>query len=677
MSLGPPSFTPAIEILHGETVVDPYQWLEYRGLPETNHWIYEQRKRSEAYFAACPGISTIRTRVRNYLDVETLDQPSRVRGRYFYRRRKPSEEQACIYSRDIATGEERLLVDPAVDGKLASVSIYRISDDGNIMAYELRCGGEDKTAVGFIDVNRGCSLGARIKAGYPRGLVLRPQEGGFYYCHENRGDSDEHAIRFRSFGESGAGRVVFRAPRSRESRLLVTADTVHLGILWLRESLGRPISDFLIAVLREDLRWVKVFCEKDRSFHPFLHQGRIFAGQVTAEDESSISEFSSDGREIRTVVSAGATPIREIAVAADRIYVNRFDYRAADISCWSLNGNRLGSVDTPQDGTITLLPHRSANEQSIFYAFESFEQPPTLFEYDSTGRSRVFHRRSLEGEATSLRVSHCTFPGKDGTEVPLTLVRKSGRSPDCEGPAVLTVYGGFGASMTPQFSVLATILIENGALLALAHIRGGGEFGARWHEAGCKRNRQTGIDDLLSSAEWLCNRGITTPKQLGIFGASNAGLMVAAAMTQRPSLFGAVLSIAPLLDMVRYEHFDLAVRWRSEYGTVKNPDDFRALISYSPYHRIKEDVNYPPTMFVVGDRDDRCNPAHVRKTAARLQNRLAQISPVIVDDSEDRGHMPALPLSVRVDALALRIAFLSRELNIAPPSGGHSEAICH
>jgi prolyl oligopeptidase len=251
------------------------------------------------------------------------------------------------------------------------------------------------------------------------------------------------------------------------------------------------------------------------------------------------------------------------------------------------------------------------------------------------------------------------------------------RLPDRRAPVILTVYGGFGAPITPQFSVLATILMEGGATLALAHIRGGGEFGKRWHETGSKRNRQTGIGDLLAAAEWLCNRGITIPKQLGTFGGSNAGLMVAAAMTQRPDLFGAVLCIAPLLEMVRYEYFDRAARWRDEYGTVEDPEDFRALLSYSPYHRVEEKVDYPPTMFVAGDRDDRCNPAHVRKMAARLQNCPAQISSVIVDYSDERGHMPTLPFSIRVEALARRIAFLSRELGITQPAGGHHGAVCH
>jgi prolyl oligopeptidase len=202
------------------------------------------------------------------------------------------------------------------------------------------------------------------------------------------------------------------------------------------------------------------------------------------------------------------------------------------------------------------------------------------------------------------------------------------------------------------------------------HIRGGGEFGKAWHDAGRARNRQTSFDDFIAAAEWLCDQGATTPCQLGIFGGSNSGLLVAAAMTQRPDLFGAMVCIAPLLDMVRYEQFDEAVKWRREYGTVDDPEDFRALYAYSPYHHVAEDVDYPPILFVTGDQDDRCNPAHVRKMAARLQGRSVQKSIVIVDYSQERGHSPVLPLSVRIPALARRITFLCRELNITIPEGG-------
>jgi prolyl oligopeptidase len=227
-----------------------------------------------------------------------------------------------------------------------------------------------------------------------------------------------------------------------------------------------------------------------------------------------------------------------------------------------------------------------------------------------------------------------------------------------------------------MFSVLVALLLDCGAHFALPHIRGGGEFGNGWHNAGRRRNRQTSFDDFFAAAEWLCREGITSPSQLAIFGGSNSGLLVGVAMTQRPELFRAVLCIAPLLDMVRYEYFDQALKWREEYGSCENEEDFLALYAYSPYHRISANGEYPAVLFVAGDKDDRCTPAHVRKMAARLLGSTSQNGPVLVDYSIERGHSPVLPLSVRIEALARRVVFLCRELNLPFLRGDRHETVC-
>jgi prolyl oligopeptidase len=234
---------------------------------------------------------------------------------------------------------------------------------------------------------------------------------------------------------------------------------------------------------------------------------------------------------------------------------------------------------------------------------------------------------------------------------------------------LMTSYGGFGVSQTPKYSPLVEIMLGLDVVVTIPHIRGGGEFGEEWHTAGRRRQRQISFDDFISGAEWLCKGGITAPRKLGIYGGSNAGLLVAAVMTQRPDLMQAVLCIAPLLDMIRYERFDRAARWKDEYGTVEDADDFFSLYRFSPYHQVLERVNYPSTLFVSGDQDDRCNPAHARKMTARLQNRPSQTNPILLDYSKERGHAAAMPLSFRVDALTLRLAFLCRELKVTVTRG--------
>jgi prolyl oligopeptidase len=340
-----------------------------------------------------------------------------------------------------------------------------------------------------------------------------------------------------------------------------------------------------------------------------------------------------------------------------------------------LQGEERPQVNFPLEGTVRWL-HDLGDGSSLFLSCESFTQPPEIFEYiPASGALTVWYERPSSQAFTSVKVRRTTYTSLDETEIPITLV---GRHPpsDAESaiPVIMTSYGGFGVPMTPQFSVLVTLLLECGTLFALPHIRGGGDFGKMWHDAGRKRGRQKSIDDFVAAADWLCREGVTTPLQLGMFGGSNSGLLVAAAMTQRPDLFRAVLCIAPLLDMVRYEHFDEAAKWSDEYGTCQNREDFLALLSYSPYHQVRDDLGYPSVLFVSGDKDDRCNPAHARKMAARLLENREQAATVLLDYSGERGHSPVLPLNVRIDALARRMAFLCRELNLSFSDGGVHEA---
>jgi prolyl oligopeptidase len=234
---------------------------------------------------------------------------------------------------------------------------------------------------------------------------------------------------------------------------------------------------------------------------------------------------------------------------------------------------------------------------------------------------------------------------------------------------IMTSYGGFGLTLTPQFSIFVSVMLELGFLFALPEIRGGGENGRQWHEAARRRNRQVAFDDFIAAAEWLCARGFTAPDKLAIFGGSNSAILVGAAITQRPDLFRAALCVAPLFDMLRYHLFDRADIWSYEYGTADDPEDFRALNAYSPYHNVRENANYPAVLLVCGDQDTRCNPAHARKMTARLQDRPAQQSSILIDHSAERGHAPTLPLSVRINALTDRIAFLCHELGVALPQG--------
>jgi prolyl oligopeptidase len=662
------------EVIHGVTVADPYRWLEEDSLPETREWIERQQECCHRYFTNCGYMDAIRTRVRAHLHREVVDQPIKQGNRYFYRRRDPEQEQACIYTRHSLHAVETQLVNPETLGRFASVGIYRVSEDGNLLAYEVRVGGEDRKAVHFLDVENGRPLPDNIESGYARGLVFGPANLGFYYCHERLSDARQHEILFHSFIEDKADQPVFRAERSRNSRLVLTGDGKHLGALWIHPQATGLVADFWVTPQDQPNAWRQVFANQRLPLVPILYEGRLFCLSYVSAPRGRLVEVDSRGIEIRIVIPEQETPIRQLTMSAGKVYTSHLRDFVQSVRIWTLSGQQVGEIELPDGGAVELVTQNN-HENGLFYTYESFTQPTMTLEYlPDSGRSRVWHRthQLLNGDPAS--VEQIIYPSSDGVQVAMTLVRVgNNRASSGSTPVLMSSYGGFGVPSTPQFSVLVTILLECGAVFALPHIRGGGELGNAWHEAARGRKRQTSFDDFLAAAKWLCREGVTSPQKLAIFGGSNSGLLVGAAMTQRPDLFRAVLCIAPLLDMIRYEQFDQATRWREEYGTVDNPEDFAALYCYSPYHRVCEATDYPAVMFVTGDKDDRCNPAHVRKMAARLKERAAQTHPILVDYSQERGHAPVMPLSVRTEALARRIAFLCRELDIPIDPGGVRE----
>lgn len=662
---------PVEEVLHGVTVTDPYRWLEDRGSPETEEWIARQQRLLAAYFSSFQGLNTLRTRISHFLNVEVIDQVACIGDLCFYRRRDRNQEQACIWVRNMATAQERVLVNPNKQGPFVSAAIHCISDSGSLLAYEVKQGGEDTKALHVVDVGSGRTLVEHLESGSARGFAFVSNNTGFYYCHETAGVTEDHTIRLRRFGRlMEADRVVLRMARTPRSKLVLMSDQFHLGAAYFHDNGSDVAADFYLASRSQDQQWTCVFANKTLPCAPFLKSKRILMLTEDGAPNGRIVELSEEGIISRIIVPEWEFRIQQLSIAGEYVYVSYVIPWKTVVRVYSLSGKYLESFNTPGNGSIKLFPSYGNRSDRLFYSCESFTEPPTIFHYQpETRKSEVWARRSISLDHARYHIRRINYRSKDGTEIPMTLVMLNDVASANERPAILTSYGGFGVSMTPQFSVLVEIMLEFGAVFAVPNIRGGSEFGKTWHEAARRGKRQVAVDDFISAAEFLCARRVTSPHKLAIFGGSNSGLLIGAALTQRPDLFRAALCIASLLDMVRYERFGRARKWETEYGTVTEPADFHALYAYSPYHHIKNALNYPSTLFVAGDKDDRCDPAHVRKMAARLQDRVAQQNPILVDYSRERGHSPVLPLSVRIEALTRRVAFLCQELNIPLASG--------
>jgi prolyl oligopeptidase len=676
---------PAIaETIHGVSVADPYRWLEDRTSTATEHWIGEQRATFDRYLESLGPLNSLRKRVTDFVDVETIDQIGRVQNRYFYRRRDVGQQQGSIFVMDSVDHSERLLVSPSIRGPFASISIDEISSDGSLLAYEIKQGGDHTKEIRFVEVDTALTIPDHLPRGLARGLALRNANDGFYYCHEfSDGTSSpdrDHAIVLHCLGSLiDSDKTLLTLPRAQSSKLVLAHGGEMMGAIYYHERSGVPAIDFYCARQTQDDNWKCICRNEPRPFSPFFHRGRLFAHKFQNAPNGEIVEIDvTNGNLVSLIVPEWNAPVKQCVIVQNLLYVSYLVGTETHVRIWSLNGEFLGTLLLEEAKSWRLVPGYTSETDELFLHSESFTQPPKLLRYmPSTGERIVWNQRLAPKSPSTFTVHKMNYTSIDGTEISMTLVGPQHEASLQGRPTIMTAYGGFGVTMTPQFSTFISVLLELGFLFALPQIRGGGEGGKAWYEAARRRNRQVAFDDFIAAAGWLCDKGFSNPKKLAIFGGSNSGILVGAAITQRPDLFRAALCIAPLLDMVRYHHFDRARVWEDEYGTADDIDDFHSLFAYSPYHQVREDTNYPATMFVCGDRDTRCNPAHARKMTARLAGRPAQQHVILLDHSTERGHSPTMPLSVRVDGITHRIAFLCHELGVPiPQETRHDETRC-
>jgi prolyl oligopeptidase len=660
----------SIEVIHGVEVRDTFRWLEDRHLPDTEAWINRQQQFCDEYFLQNEFYAPLRKIVTDTLAVEVIDQAARVGETVFLRKQIRGQEQAAIWVRNEAATEDRLLVDPAVLGSNIAVGILRISPDGSLLAYSVRSRGSDATEVRLVNVETGESLPDHLEHSYIRGFAFVAEGKGFYYCAEPVNGPDMLSIKLHRFGEApSSDATLFAVPWAEHRRLVLLSNCGTLAAVVTESAGAAMVQELYITTEENNSAWTTLYTGARGRMWPILARGRVFRLDMENARNGQLIELADENKSPRVVVPEGSNAIQRCLVTQEGFVLTYLVDRQASFEQWSIEGTFVGTLVLPRGRSIEILPLCSERSSSLFFLHESYIEGPSLLEVVLSREQHVDPIQwAVSDENISATVREVCYPSRDGTQIPMILLEPMKRRPGAQ-PVILSAYGGFGVAEVPRYSRFAKIMTEFGVTIARASVRGGAEFGKEWHQAATKRKRQTSIDDFLAAAEWLCSEGITDERHLAIIGASNGGLLVAAAVVQRPDLFQAVICTGPLTDMLRYEYFDDASRWNDEYGTVEDAEDFLALLSYSPYHNVKDGVNYPAMLFVTGDADDRCNPAHVRKMVAALQERTGQEQPVIVDYSKRWGHVPTLSLTERVEALDRKIAFLCEQLNIALPGG--------
>jgi prolyl oligopeptidase len=662
---------PVTEILHGVPMTDVYRWLEDQDSPRTRAWIEEQTSYARTYLDSIPGRDRIRERIREFLAVEIYDSLQKVGSRYFFRKRLADQEQPCIYMRESADGEDLLLIDPLErgTGSHTAVKPLRISQDGRLLLYEVKEGGERTGTFELIEIETRKRLPDLLPRGYLRGFAFAPDRKSFYYVHEA---VDAKRPFYRAAHQHVLGtlpsedREIFFAGEDEKIRLGLFSDSNRLVFLVYR-FLEKTLTDIYLKSFEGEGLPEPIFREIDYNIGLRLLDDKILAITDREAPNRRIVEIRlrvNGEHEWIDIVPQSDTPINNWLVVGDHIFVSYMKEMTHQIRTFDFSGKEQGELPIRNDETLRMVGG-SPDSDELLLETESFTEPVGIFRYSAKSNNRMlWAKRSVPFDSPDYDHSQIWFMSKDGTRVPMYLVGRRDVLKRSNNPTIMTSYGGYGVSMTPQFSIFVAFLMERGCLFALPNIRGGSEFGVEWHNAAKRRNRQTAYDDFLSAAEWLLKTGRTSSGKLAIFGGSNSGLLVGAALTQRPDLFGAVVCMVPMLDMLRYHLFDNAHVWKDEFGTIDDADDFAALAKYSPYHRVRQGEAYPATMIVSGDAYRNCNPLHARKMTARLQAANVSEHPIFLDYSKFRGHSPVLPLSERIEALTDRMAFLCDQLQL-------------
>ena len=672
----PTRTTDAVESLHGETIPDPYRWLEDGESPDTRAWTEAQNALTRSYLDAVPGRRGLRARLDQLLAIGAIGVPTPARGRYFYQRRDGRQNQPVLYLREGVHGEDRAVVDPnALDpGGTVALDWYYPSDDGRLLAYGLSENGSEQSVLHVLDVDSGVARPDRIPHTRAADLAWLPDATGFYYTrYPAPGDApegEEHyhrAVHFHRLGSDPAGDPVVFKPAEKEH-------WPGVGISpdgrWLVIGVARTFdqTDLYLQDRRSGAPPVAVAKDLPASFEGEVAHGRLF--MRTNLEAPTYRLYAVDperpAREHwREIVPPRADAVLEgVRVSARHLALSYLERASSRLRLADHAGGGLREVALPTIGSL-FGAGAEWDGNELFYGFSSYTVPPGVYRVDlETGAAELWRGVEADVDPRRYQVGQVSFRSRDGTEVSMFLVHRAGLRRDGTNPVYLTGYGGFNISMTPAFSRSLLLWLESGGVVAIPNIRGGGEYGERWHQEGMLGRKQNSFDDFIAAAEWLIARGYTTPARLAAAGGSNGGLLMGAVLTQRPELFRAVVVQVPLLDMLRYHRFLIARLWIPEYGSAEDPAQFPWLRAYSPYHHVRDGVAYPAVLLATAESDTRVDPMHARKMAARLQAATSSNRPVLLRLESRAGHGAGKPLNKVLEELTDTWAFVFSELGV-------------
>ncbi len=687
-----------VDDYHGVPVPDPYRWLEDPSSADTVAWSEAQSALTRSYLDSFPGRERVIRRVTALTDYPKHGLPSRKGARYFMTYNPGLDNQPVLYRVERLDGPRTVVIDPnafSPDGTVAIESLF-YSDDGALVAYTLSSDGSDWQEIKVRDVDTGADHAETIRWCKFTNVAWRKDNSGFYYSRypdpSGRPEAEQVTdmrVYWHTLGTpQPRDRLVYERPDARELGFvpMVSKDGRYLVLhvwhgtdsrnrVYYREEGesgggGGSGDDFVRLLDEQDAGYD--FLGNDGTVFYFktdldAPRGRVVAIDVTRPDRASWRELVAEQDAVLSV----ATMVNDQLVL---VYERDAHHQ---LQVHELDGSFVHTIELPTFGSITGITGER-EDRELFCGFTSFLRPPSVHRYDFATRklSLLYPTASRDGASVDLdaeryETRQVFYRSKDGTRVPMFLTHRKGLVLDGGNPTILYGYGGFKISLLPGYSELIAHWVEHGGVYAVANIRGGNEYGERWHEAAMLGRKQNVFDDFIAAAEWLVAGGYTSPSRLASYGGSNGGLLVAACMVQRPELYGAVLCAVPVADMLRFHRFTVGRYWVVEYGNAESsPEQFRFLLAYSPLHNVSKGVAYPPTLILTADTDDRVVPAHAKKLAAALQAATGGDAPIMLRLEPRAGHGHGKPVSKRRDEICDCLTFLYKvfEVEVSPVS---------
>jgi prolyl oligopeptidase len=719
-----------VDIYHGVSIADPFRWLEDTDSPATKAWVEAENQLTDSFLATIPERAAIKNRLTQVWNYARYSAPFKEGGRYFYFQNTGLQNQSVLFVQDGRNAPPRVLLDPNVlstDGTVA-LSGQAASDDGHYLAYSLSTSGSDWQELHVRDANTVRDLPDTVKWVKFSSIAWTHDNKGFFYSRYDEPTSGNkmtnlnrnHKIYYHRIGQSQSRDELIYDRPDQPGWLLrgnVTDDGEYLIITVSQgsdvrtrlyfidlDNPGRPqINNPVVRLIdRSDAQYdfignrgtifyvrtdknapkgrivaISIDNPREERWNVIVTEGKdALVGAETAGD-GIVANYLQDAHSTVRLFSAGRDDRRDRPQRQQQPQRNPGGSIYDDTSTAPIvtrntglvtgGGFRLrGELPLPGTGTVGEIRGKQGDDE-LFYSFTSFLTPTTIYRYDlGSGKNEVFRAPKVAFDPSRYETRQVFYTSRDGTKVPMFITAKKGVQLDGTNPTLLYAYGGFNISQTPGFSPANAAWLDMGGIYALANLRGGGEYGKDWHEAGMRAKKQNVFDDFIAAAEYLIREKYTSTPRLAIRGGSNGGLLVGAVMTQRPELFGATLPEVGVMDMLRFQKFTIGWAWTSDYGSSDDPDQFKYLSAYSPLHNIKPGTCYPPTLAFTADHDDRVVPGHTLKFIATLQAAQGCANPILVRIETKAGHGAGKPTTKQIDAAADRFAFLVRELHMRP-----------